>query len=442
MTPEKPDQPAPWKGLLGAIALSWLPVVLFLSLAGNKATEPKAFGFAAAGAMLVVVVYVISRKHAWSAILWVPLMLFAAIGGLTLLGIGISTPTSGPSAAPLEGVAVLMMLLLAAGFGLIAMTGGLLRPKTWNASLLVIAGLNTALMAVATSSGYRGVTAQEILINLSDPSGSPVPGAAVKYERFGYGAGGSTVFDASGGPLYSDGEGVVRVPSRRMRYETRMRISKEGFREITVILGMQFSEHDKTRTFSISTVHTRAIASGVVPATDPVRLSLHLSPEADLPSPQVRHFGLYSKHDVQPDLPPKSLDLETGKFTADLTGDLGLEYYSATMNRFRDQRLRVRGLNGVQVCLVSRDLEISSPQSPYPHLYRIAPESGYQTEVIIENPGNSPGPCVYVRAADGKLHGRLCLEALGDGVNETPRYSGTLEINPSGRNLEWVKKSD
>jgi hypothetical protein len=31
---------------------------------------------------------------------------------------------------------------------------------------------------------------------------------------------------------------------------------------------------------------------------------------------------------------------------------------------------------------------------------------------------------------------------LGDGVDETPRYNGTLEINPSGRNLEWVKKND
>ena len=31
---------------------------------------------------------------------------------------------------------------------------------------------------------------------------------------------------------------------------------------------------------------------------------------------------------------------------------------------------------------------------------------------------------------------------LLDGLDEVPRYNGTLVINPSGRNLEWVKKND
>lgn len=442
MTPEKQDQPALWKGLLGAIALSWLPVVLFLALSANQATEPKAFGAAAAGAMLVIVVYVTFRKQAWSVVLWVPLMLFAAIAGLTLLGTGHSTPTSGPSAAPLEGVAVLMMLLLAAGLGVIVFTGAWLRPEKWSASLLVIAALNAGLMSIASSNGYRGVTKQEIILHLSDSFGRPISGAAVKYERFGYGSGGSEVFEASDSPLYSDEEGVVRVPSRRMRYKTQMMISKNGFREITVLLGTQVSESDKSRDYSLSTPETPAIATGTVLASDPLIIPLCLSRLADAPSSKVRHLGLYSKHDLPQTVRPKSLDLETGKFAADLSGDLELEYFSATKTRFRDQRLRIRGLNGVQLFLVSHNECLPTVHTLYEQLYRIAPQSGYQQEVIIANPGNSPGPVVYVRASDGKLHGRLCLEALGDGVNETPRYSGTLEINPSGRNLEWVKKND
>ena len=437
MIPEKQIQHAPSNGLLGAIALSWLPVVLFLGLSADKETEPKAFGAAVAGAMIVIVIYGTSRKHAWSVILWVPLMLFAAIGALTLLGTGVSARMSGPSAAPLEGAAVLLMLLLAAGLGLFAMTGGLFPPKTSNGALLIIAGLNTALMLIA---GSIEVTVQVITLHLSDPSGRPIIDAEVRYERFGYGSGGSELFDASGGPFYSDNKGVVRIPSRRMRYKTLMMISKEGFREITVALDMQFSENDKSRNYSLSTPETPTIATGAVPASEPVLISLCLSPLSDTPSQAVIHFGLYSKRDMVDAIKPRSLDLETGKFASDLSGDIELEYFSATTTRFRDQRLRIRGLNGVQLFLVFHNECLPTMHTHYEQVYRIAPRSGYQQEIIIENPGDSPGRVVYIRGAGGKLHGRLCLEALGDGVDEIPRYSGTLEINPSGRNLEWVKK--
>jgi hypothetical protein len=441
MTPEKPDQPAPWKGLLGAIALSWLPVVLFLSLAANKATEPKAFGFAAAGAMLVVVVYVTSRKHAWSAILWVPLMLFAGIGGPSLLGTGFSTPTSGPSAGPLEGVAVLIMLLLAAGFGLMATTGILVRPKTWNSTMLVTAGLNSALMFVVGSSGYHEVTRQDIIVHLSDPSGRPISGTSVEFEIYALNQS-QTSSLVSRGIRYSDNDGVARIPTRDVGLETRMKIFKGGCRQIELEIKAETSKQSKTRDFVLSTYETPAIHSGTLPSTEPFLVALALPSDLDAPSSKVRHVSLYSKHDLSQTVRPKSLDLETGKFAADLSGDLELEYFSAKRTRFRDQQLRIRGLNGVELFLASHNECLPTAHTLYEQLYRVAPQSGYRQEVIISNPGNSPGPVVYIRASDGKLHGRLCLEALGDGVDETPRYNGTLEINPSGRNLEWVKKND
>ena len=436
MTPEKDNQPIHWTALIGAIALSWSPVVLFLGLSANKDTEPKAMAAAAIGAAVVIAIYLLSRKRAWSLILWVPLVLFAAVGGITLLGLGLSTPTSGPDAAPLEGVAVLMMLLIAAGFGAVAIVGGVLRPKALSVSMLMIGSLNSASMLVAASNGYRGATKQEIVIHLRHPSGTPLSGVAVKYERYGYGAGGHDVFDGSGGPVYSNQAGIVTVPSRRMRYETRVTISKQGFREVTLVIPMQLSEHDKTRRFVLSTYDTRAIASGSVPATDPVHLSLYLSPVSDSPSPELRRLDLYSQRDLSREVLPKSLGLQTGKFTADLSGDLELEFFSATKTRFRDRRLRIRGLNGVQVCLADPHRSGTTSEPSYEDLYRFAPLEGYEEEVLIENPGDSPGPAVYVRAADGRLHGCLHIKALGDGLNEVPRYRGTLLINPYGRHLE------
>lgn len=86
MTPENPDQPAPWKGLLGAIALSWLPLALYLGLSARKDMEEHAVGAAAMGVLAVIVAFLIFRKHAWSAILWVPLIVFAAFQGVFMLG--------------------------------------------------------------------------------------------------------------------------------------------------------------------------------------------------------------------------------------------------------------------------------------------------------------------------------------------------------------------
>ena len=106
-----------------------------------------------------------------------------------------------------------------------------------------------------------------------------------------------------------------------------MTINKEGFREITVTLHMQFSEHDKTRPYTLSTYETRTVATGAIPATDPPLIPLCLSPLTDAPSQQVVHFGLYSKHDLPKTVTPRSLDLETGKFAGDLTGDVELEIF-------------------------------------------------------------------------------------------------------------------
>lgn len=388
----------------------------------------------------MVVTYLLSRQHVWSLILWVPLVLFALVGSMGIFVQALSQPTSGPNAAPLEGVIVLFMLVIAAGLGALVLAGGLFLPKAWSTSMLMVSTVNTALMFVASSQGYREATGQMILIHLRDPSGAPVAGAAVRYDRYGYGAGGRDVFDGSGGPLYSNEMGLVEVPSRRGRYETNMKISKNGFRDITVKVDMQLSDRDETRSVVISTYESRVIASGAIPAAEPLHLPLYLSPSADAPASEVRQLSLYSKSDLPHEIKPQSLDLETGKFTADLTGDLQLEYFSETMTRFRDRRLRIRGLNGAQVFLVEYHKPRTLSQLSYEDTYRFAPKEGYQTEIVIKNPGSSAGSAVFVRDADGRMHGILNIVALGDALDEVPRYSGSLLINPSGRHLEYVGK--
>ena len=397
---------------------------------------------AAMVAAVVIVTYLLSRQHAWSLILWVPLVLFALVGSMGMFVQGSSQPTSGPNAAPLEGVAVLFMLIIAAGLGALVLACGLFRPKAWSVSMLLVGTVNTALMFVASSQGYREATSQQIIIRLRDPSGAPVAGAAVRYDRYGYGAEGKDVFDGGGGPLYSDETGLVKVPSRRGRYETNMKISKNGFRDITVKMDMQLSDLDQTRSIVIATYESRAVASGAIPATEPLHLPLYLSPTSDAPSSAVTQLSLYSKNDLPREIKPQSFDLETGKFTSDLSGDLQLEHFSATQTRFSDERLRIRGLKGAQIFLVEHPKHQMISELSYEDAYRFAPNEGYQTEIVIKNPGDSPGPAVFVRAGDGRMHGLLNIEALGGAMDEVPRYSGTLLINPSGRHLEYADKTE
>lgn len=440
MAPETETQPIRWTALIAAIALSWLPAVLFIAFSASKDTESQAMAAAAMGAAVVIVTYLLSRQHAWSLILCVPSVLFALVGSLGMFVQGLSQSTSGPSAAPLEGVAVLFMLIIAAGLGALVLACGLFRPKAWSVSMLSVGTVNTALMFVVCKQGYSEATSQQIIVQLRDPSGKPVAGAAVRYDRYGYGAEGKHVFDGCGGPIYSDETGLVKVPSRRGRYETNMKISKNGFRDITVKMDMQLSEFDQTRGIVISTYESRAVASGAIPAIESLHLPLYLSPTSDVPSSEVQRFSPRSRSDLSRDTKPQSLDLETGKFTSDLSGDLQLEYFSETMTRFRDQRLRIRGLKGTLVFLVEHPKHQMISDLSYEGSYRFAPNEGYQTEIVIKNPGDSPGPAVYVRAADGRMHGLLNINALGDAIDEVPRYSGTLLINPSGRHLEYASK--
>jgi hypothetical protein len=113
--------------------------------------------------------------------------------------------------------------------------------------ILIGALLNTAACGVVTSRLERQVTQQDIVLHIFDKDGHPVPGARVQYQRYGYGSGGSTVFDDEGGPIFSDNSGAVIIPSRQMRYETRATISKPEYREILLTLEMQFSQHDRKR---------------------------------------------------------------------------------------------------------------------------------------------------------------------------------------------------
>ena len=406
-------------GLLGANrggGSSYLPVVFVWMLA----------------ALFVCAVF---RRSDWAVLIWIPMTLCIFAGVIGSLGGLEGTGSHGPNTGPGEATAIVFLLgllLILAGLGFAAFC---FRPRAFPIpTILIGALLNTTVCGIVTSRLDRHVTRQDIVLHILDREGHPVPGASVRYQRYGYGSGGSTLFDDEGGPILSDRSGVAIIPSRQMRYETSAIISKPEYRDFLFTLEMQFSQYDQKRKVVLSTRETKGIAGWNIPATNPVNVTVYLPPASNARDSMTKRIGLHSKRDVGKQS-AKYLDLSTGKFTVGQPADLKLELSPAIGGDFSNRRLRVIGLNGFELLTLPSKPTFDGVNSTYEQIFRIAPTQGYQSEITLEGESYRNGHVIYVRTADRKLHGRLHLDAQGDLSGQDARYSGDLFIHSSGSRL-------
>jgi hypothetical protein len=386
------------------------------------------------------------RQARWIVLVWVPLLAWSGIGTLKVIGAIASEPHGGPNAAPLEGVATLIALVVALILGAATILCLVWRPRVYSVPLMILAIANTAAFSYTTRQSNRQATRQDIFLHVLDSNGRPISGASIQYTRYGYGPGGENVFDAKGGPILSDENGIAKIPSRKMRYETECTITKSGFRDVRITLGMQFSEWDKDRDVRISTSETEDIAWAHIPTTDPVTFSIYLSPQSDAPDPLHPVKRMELEADIGQGSQAKHvLNLETGKFSNGPEGDLRFDLFSEMVDdQFQKERtrLRITGVNGSKVLQVPPEVSLSGTLSPYEHIFRIAPQTGYQDETVIQNPGSSPGPMIYVSARDGHIYARARVDVYGSANNAKAGCSVELFVNPTGsRQLEFPKTS-
>jgi hypothetical protein len=397
--------------LVGTVAWWIIPVIILL----QPRNEVAGVGFAFA--CLVVIGLALGlcaqfRQVPWIVLIWVPLVCWTGLGALKTFSTILSEPTGGADAAPLQAVAVLIVL----GAGLILSTGTILgwvwRPRVFSLPLLVLAIANTCVVSYVTLAANRRATHQGIILQVLDSQGRPLPGASVRYARYGYGPGGREAFDAAGGPLTSGPDGLVVIPSRRMRYATKGTINKPGFRDVLFTVEMQFSKWDHDRGVTISTSETKDIARGRIPASDPVTLSIYVPPLTDAPrsSDPVKRREARSDIGRHPDA-ARFLNVETGEFSTAPATDLRFDVFFVKDGRHERPRLRITGLNGARLLHVPPSVSFSGSLSPYEHVFRIAPEGGYQDEVVIEDPSSSPGPMIYVAARGGRFYARMTVNA-------------------------------
>ena len=334
---------------------------------------------------------------------------------------------------------MLIGLVVALVLGLVAILCLVWRPRVYSVPLMILALVNTAAVSYATRQGHRQATGQEIFLRVLDSSGKPFSGASVRYTRYGYGPGGKDVFDAEGGPIVSGEDGLAVIPSRRMRYETKGTSTKAGFRDVLFTIDMQYSEWDKDRGVTISTRETNNIARGHISTAEPITFSIYLPPQSDAPDllHPVKHMEAESDIGQGPQA-AHFLDLETAKFSNDPAGDLRFDlFFEKDDGGYERSRLRISGLNGAKVLQVPPDVPLSGNLPPYEHIFRIAPQSGYRDETIVQRPGDSPGPMIYVSARDSRLSARITVYASGRSFEAKAQCRVQLFVNPEGaRRLE------
>jgi len=142
--------PTKWIVICGAVIVWWV-VPLFVRL---QTHHDEVAGGLVLGCLLGLA-FAISlcarfRREAWVVLIWIPLLVWTCLGGVKAFGAFAGGRLGGPSAAPLEGVATLIILSVA-----LALSGAVIlclvwHPKTYSLPLGVLAILNTGAISFVT----------------------------------------------------------------------------------------------------------------------------------------------------------------------------------------------------------------------------------------------------------------------------------------------------
>jgi hypothetical protein len=399
-------------------------------------------------ALLVLVmiagICAIHRRSSWVVFVWLPLMAFTGLGtlfaGVAFLSLP-SASSGGASAAPLEGVATLVTLLGLLVLGLSAILSFSIRPLVWpSLGQTVIAGANTVALWLCTTAVLKASSTTEMHIHLLDPGGRPISGVSARYEHLAEDETEHRVLD-SGGPLISDKNGLVALPGRPLRSQTRLTLSRSDYRTTTLTVDSQFTPHQTQFPVLLGLEETQFLSHGKVslpaplPRGTPLSLWLYLSPISDSPQTPATRQNLRSRTDVGHE-PARYLDLATGKFSSTEPADLQLELAPNLFGNPFSRPLRITGLKGATLLLMEGAPTFAHPPSPYEHMYGIAPQTGYQPEIILTSPNarrsGQGQPTLYIRSQNGLLHTRLLLEFSPSAQGEEPRFTGTLITQTTG----------
>jgi hypothetical protein len=416
-------------GLIG-IGVWWLVPLLMRLSSGAAGAAPLVLPLLLLLSLGVTLPVCAENRNAeWVVLIWIPAFLWNAIGAgaMWLECLGAFGVMFGGEAIVITGVFAIGLSIATV---LLVFRHPLFDFESRSMAFAILAIVNTAAVSYATREATFRANRQDVVVRILDSKGAPLSDATVSYKVYGYGDRGNRPSepDITGGPISSDGNGVVRLRSMAMRHEMDGVISKPGFRQISFNLGMQYDEWNCSRDLKILTDKSGEVSRLFVPSKgkEPVAFSIYLPPESDTPRGiqfLEGNIGVEGTGSLR-----SYLDVETGKFNKDPSGDLQIDASFTFDGHVRRDHLMVTGINGASV--------LAENPSVYERTYLIAPESGYKTSLFIENGDVNE---IYVRARNGRLFARVGLEIIAQYPRSGEEWSATVYskvyVNPGGSRL-------
>ncbi len=350
---------------------------------------------------------------------------------------------SEPDRDPLAGLAALTMLVMTIAAFLLLGLCLWARPRRYSPMVCWLTVLNTAALGCVSYTRYDDAVGQEVQIHFLDSAGAPIEGAAVNYKVFGYGPGGSKPSSPiiARGPIASDHEGVVSLHSREGRHLLEASVQKPGYESLEVELGMQFHVEETSREVVIK-IREKVLTRAHVSAKVPLKFMVYLPKPLEIDAPA--QFAEVSTRSTRGDQ-IKNLDLLGTRFVDTPEADVHFDFFDEKdAQGYPRARLRLTALNGAGVIQVSYLSSLAAPLSSFENVMKIAPAGGYQDSTVLREPGNIPGPTIYVKARDGHTYARLEINAFyrSDQPNsEASVRIKLLKTSDASRALLFSKKS-
>ena len=156
----------------------------------------------------------------------------ALVAGFGLLGFLTAQRGPGPG-APLEGVAQIIMLTMAAGCGAAFLVLLRFRPRRGlSATRLALSAAVYFVAGFTAFTAARAAGSQVIELRVLDPTSRPVSDAEVTFEHTPRGGGFAALRSESVGSIQTDSTGRAVIATDR-RHQSRGRITHPGFAEVT-----------------------------------------------------------------------------------------------------------------------------------------------------------------------------------------------------------------
>lgn len=363
-----------------------------------------------------------NRTKEWCVLFWMPP---AVIGGTAcIFGISLiiqEAATKRGNMAPLAGVALLW------GIGALAILLGttllllFFRPKRFPLSLTIVAVCNSIAIGFAASQTDYQANKQELTIHILDIDGHPVQGATLRYERVGYGPGGRDIPAGTGTPILSDAHGIVRPHLRSMRHKLTGTIQHPNYQKVSFTAGMQYSTSDRTRTFSFGTEKQPRTAYGFISIEEPLSAYIYLPPRYGMEGHNQMVNKKASTTLIVGAEAKSCLNLKEGGFVSPPEGDLRFELYVEPDGQYIRPRMRIHALNGTGIQMLPPYISFSGPIQFPERLFEIAPRDGYSEQITIMEPGNSPGPKIFVSTRNRTVFYMLTVDLYTDRTAKTGR---------------------